>query len=181
MSGIFRDVHLLFRPAEHVRDYTVTTPVNFDENRAEVEVRINEAAGNPRITCELWDKDTLLGECAVEDGKASFPVEAPVLWNAEEPYQYILKIKTPDEILIQRVGIRTVDIKDGVVLINNRPVKFKGVNRHDSSPYTGAVVSRMDAMFDLRIMKEANINAIRTSHYPNAPWFPELCSEYGFI
>ena len=180
MSGIFRDVHLLFRPAEHVRDYTVATPVDFEKNRAEVEVRINEAAGNPRITCELWDKDNLLGECAVEDGKASFPVEAPVLWNAEEPYQYILKIKTPDEILIQRVGIRTVDIKDGVVLINNRPVKFKGVNRHDSSPYTGAVVSRMDAMFDLRIMKEANINAIRTSHYPNAPWFPELCSEYGF-
>ena len=60
---------------------------------------------NPRITCELWDKDNLLGECAVEDGKASCPVEAPVLCNAEEPYQYILKIKTPEEILIQRVGI----------------------------------------------------------------------------
>ena len=98
-----QDVHLLFRPAEHVRDYTVATPVDFEKNRAEVEVRINEAAGNPRITCELWDKDNLLGECAVEDGKASFPVEAPVLWNAEEPYQYILKIKTPEEILIQRV------------------------------------------------------------------------------
>lgn len=104
----------------------------------------------------------------------------PVLWNAEEPYQYTLKLRTPEEILVQKVGIRTISIKDGVVLINERPVKFKGVNRHDSSPYTGAVVSRVDAMFDLRIMKEANINAIRTSHYPNAPWFPQLCSEYGF-
>ena len=65
----------------------------------------------------------------------------------DRPYQYILKIKTPEEILIQRVGIRTVNIKDGVVLINNRPVKFKGVNRHDSSPYTGAVVSRMEDVY----------------------------------
>ena len=80
----------------------------------------------------------------------------------------------------QKVGIRTIAIEKGVVLINGRPVKFKGVNRHDSSPFTGAVVPKMDAMFDLRIMKEANINAIRTSHYPNAPWFPDLCNEYGF-
>ena len=100
----------------------------------------------------------------------------PVLWNAEEPYQYTLKLRTPEEILVQKVGIRTISIKDGVVLINERPVKFKGVNRHDSSPYTGAVVSCVDAMFDLRIMKEANINAIRTSHYPNAPWFPSCAA-----
>lgn len=180
MSGIFRDVHLVFRPKEYVRDFTVTTPVDFAENTARVEVKLDSIVGEPQVVCELWDKDTLLGECEAQDGSAAFTVEEPVLWNAEEPYQYTLKIRTPEELLVQKVGIRTISIKDGVVLINERPVKFKGVNRHDSSPYTGAVVSRVDAMFDLRIMKEANINAIRTSHYPNAPWFPQLCSEYGF-
>ena len=180
MSGIFRDVYLLLRPKERVRDYTVTTPVDFEKDSAQVRIRL-DAVGTPQVECALYDGETLLAQQAPDaDGTVSFTVEHPVLWNAEEPYLYTVKISTPEEVICQRVGIRTITIKNGVVLINEKPVKFKGVNRHDSSPFTGAVISKMDAMFDLRIMKEANINAIRTSHYPNAPWFPELCSEYGF-
>ena len=180
MSGIFRDVYLYLRPKAHVRDFTVTTPVDFEKNTAQVAVKL-ETAGNPEIVCRLYDGQTLLGEQTPDaEGKVSFEVAQPVLWNAEEPYLYLLKIVTPEEVIRQTVGIRTISIRNGVVLINEKPVKFKGVNRHDSSPFTGAVVSKVDAMFDLRIMKEANINAIRTSHYPNAPWFPELCSECGF-
>ncbi len=191
-SGIFRDVYLLIRPRERVRDYTVTTPVDFENNTAAVNVKF-ELVGAPEVTCQLLKDGQVIGEAAVKNGnrsdketgaeqewKISFPVEAPILWNAEEPYLYSLKIRTAEEVIVQKVGIRTVCVRNGVVLINETPVKFKGVNRHDSSPYTGTVISRMDAMFDLRMMKAANINAIRTSHYPNAPWFPELCNEYGF-
>ena len=180
MSGIFRDVYLYLRPKAHVRDFTVTTPVDFEKNTAQVQAKL-ETAGEPETVCRLYDGETLLGEQTPDaEGKVSFEVAQPVLWNAEEPYLYLLKIVTPEEVICQTVGIRTISIRNGVVLINEKPVKFKGVNRHDSSPFTGAVVSKVDAMFDLRIMKEANINAIRTSHYPNAPWFPELCSECGF-
>ena len=80
----------------------------------------------------------------------------------------------------RQVGIRSIEAKDRKIYLNGQPIKFKGVNRHDSSPYTGAAVTREDAIQDLTMMKQANINAIRTSHYPNAPWFPELCNEFGF-
>ena len=81
---------------------------------------------------------------------------------------------------MQKIGIRTVEIVDRKLLINGTSVKLKGVNRHDSNPYHGAAVTKEDALTDLRLMKEHNVNAIRTSHYPNAPWFSELCDEYGF-
>lgn len=180
MSGIFRDVYLLLRPKDRVRDYTVTTPADPEQRTARVDVRM-EMTGEPAVSCALLDGEDVLEEAAPDaKGCVSIPVENPVFWNAEEPYLYTLEIRTPEELIRQQVGIRTISIQNGVVLLNSQPVKFKGVNRHDSSPFTGAVVSRTDARFDLRIMKEANINAIRTSHYPNAPWFPELCNEYGF-
>lgn len=184
VSGIFRDVYLLNRPKERVRDFTVTTPVDFEQNKGYVNVKL-ELVGAPEVICQLYQENDLIGEeiaAAAENGlgEVEFCVENPVLWNAEVPYLYTLKIKTAEEVLIQKVGIRTVCVRDGVVLVNEKPVKFKGVNRHDSSPYTGAVVSRVDALFDLRMMKASNVNAIRTSHYPNAPWFPEMCNEYGF-
>ena len=109
-----------------------------------------------------------------------FTVEQPVLWNAEEPYLYTLELETEREKIVQKIGIRTVEIVDRKLLINGTSVKLKGVNRHDSNPYHGAAVTKEDALTDLRLMKEHNVNAIRTSHYPNAPWFSELCDEYGF-
>ena len=78
------------------------------------------------------------------------------------------------------MGIREIAVRDGVVELNGTPITFRGVNRHDSDPVTGSTISREQALKDLQLMKEHNINAIRTSHYPNAPWFPQLCSELGF-
>ena len=180
-SGIFRDVTLLFRPPVFVHDFTVRTPVDFREDRAEVEVRFDRVEGDMEIRCELADaRGGLVGAAVSRGDFVRIPVEHPALWNAETPRLYTLKLHTPGEMIVRKVGIRTIDVKDGVILINQKQVKFRGVNRHDSHPVKGAAVSREDAMRDLLLMKEHNINAIRTSHYPNAPWFPELCSVYGF-
>lgn len=82
---------------------------------------------------------------------------------------------------LPKVGLRHIEVKNGVMLFNGQAIKFKGVNRHDSDPKTGYVISREQALQDLRLMKQHNFNAIRTAHYPNAPWFTELCDEYGFM
>ena len=180
-SGIFRDVTLLFRPPVFVHDFTVRTPVDFEGDRAQVEVRFDRLEGGMEIRCELTDaRGGLIGAGVSEGEIVRIPVEHPTLWNAEAPYLYTLKIRTPGEMIARKVGIRTIAVKDSVILINGKQVKFKGVNRHDSHPVKGAAVSREDVMRDLLLMKEHNVNAIRTSHYPNAPWFPELCSAYGF-
>lgn len=181
-SGIFRDVNLLFRPAEFVQDFTVTTPVDFENNSANVEVCLDRVEGKPDICCELWDaKGNQIGTAAGKEGeKCCISVKNPVLWNAEQPCLYTLKIKTAQETITQKVGIRTIRVQDGSILINEKQVKIRGVNRHDSNPRTGATVTREDVIQDLKLMKEHNVNGIRTSHYPNAPWFVELCNEYGF-
>lgn len=193
MSGIFRDVYLIMRPrAGWIRDYTVTTPV-VNPQKAFVEVLIKEKGAFP-VTVTLTDAEGKeLGtaeavscvssqEKSQEETwkKAVIPVDDPILWNAEYPYRYQLTISGPEERICQDVGIRTIGVRDGVIQINGCPVKFKGVNRHDSDPVTGYTISREQAMVDLKLMKEHNINAIRTSHYPNAPWFPQLCDEFGF-
>ena len=109
-----------------------------------------------------------------------FPVKHPRLWSAETPYLYTLEIRTENEILHQNVGIREIHIESSVVKLNGRPIKIRGVNRHDSNAKTGYTISREQLEEDLKLMKAHNINAIRTSHYPNAPWFPEYCDRYGF-
>lgn len=180
-SGIFRDVDLIFRPQEFVFDFTVTTPVDLEHNSAAVEVRFDRVEGEPSIECELTDaQGNQLGVGFSKGETIRFLVNDPVLWNAEQPCQYGLKISTGDEVIGQKVGIRQISVQNAVIFINGKQVKFRGVNRHDSHPVTGATVTYEDVMKDLKLMKEHNINAIRTSHYPNAPWFPALCSEYGF-
>lgn len=181
MSGIFRDVYLLSRPAAQIRDYFVTTDLTEDRSQAEVRVRLQKTASALPVKLTLYTPDgTLISTVETESDNASFSLKNPILWNAESPRQYTLLMETAGEAIAQRVGIRRVENRDGVLLINGTPVKFRGVNRHDSDPVTGYVISRRQALQDLRLMKEHNINAIRTSHYPNAPWFPELCAEYGF-
>ena len=88
--------------------------------------------------------------------------------------------RTADEVIEQKVGISKIEIRDSVLYFNNVKIKLRGVNRHDSDPVTGYTISREQAKRDLFLMKQHNINAVRTSHYPNAPWFLQLCSEYGF-
>ncbi len=179
-SGIFRDVFLLFRPAEHLRDFTVTTPLNVDRTAASVDVAPLFSGTPFAVTYTLTDAADNIVATAVSDGAVSLAVSNPILWNAENPYLYTLTMETADERIAVAVGVRDVCRKDGILYINGQNVTFHGVNRHDSDPVTGPAVSKEQVMTDLRLMKEHNVNAIRTSHYPNAPWMPELCDRYGF-
>ena len=174
MSGIFRDVLLLTRPKSFVRDYTVRTFLK-DGGAGVVRVSV-EADGE--VLCDA-DKNPV-GEAVLTDGVYEFTVSNANLWTAETPYLYTLTISTADEVITQAVGIREVYIKDGIVYVNGQNLKFRGTNRHDSDPVTGYTISKEQAIRDLTLMKQFNFNAIRTSHYPNAPWFTELCDRYGF-
>ena len=179
MSGIFRDVMLLTRPKSFVRDYTVRTFLK-DGGAGVVRVSV-EADGEISPVLTLCDADkNPVGEAVLTDGVYEFTVSNAKLWTAETPYLYTLTISTADEVITQAVGIREVYIKDGVVYVNGQNLKFRGTNRHDSDPVTGYTISKEQAIRDLTLMKQFNFNAIRTSHYPNAPWFTELCDRYGF-
>ena len=179
MSGIFRDVLLLTRPKSFVRDYTVRTFLK-DGGAGVVRVSV-EADGEVSPVLTLCDADkNPVGEAVLTDGVYEFTVSNAKLWTAETPYLYTLTISTADEVITQAVGIREVYIKDGVVYLNGQNLKFRGTNRHDSDPVTGYTISKEQAIRDLTLMKQFNFNAIRTSHYPNAPWFTELCDRYGF-
>ena len=179
MSGIFRDVLLLTRPKSFVRDYTVRTFLK-DGGAGVVRVSV-EADGEVSPVLTLCDADkNPVGEAVLTDGVYEFTVSNAKLWTAETPYLYTLTISTADEVIPQAVGIREVYIKDGIVYVNGQNLKFRGTNRHDSDPVTGYTISKEQAIRDLTLMKQFNFNAIRTSHYPNAPWFTELCDRYGF-
>ena len=180
MSGIFRDVYLIARPQAFLRDYFVKESFAPDFSHAQVTVELMPE-GKLDLTASLYAPDgTLVSTCEHPKDSAVLEVPAPVLWNAEHPAQYTLVLETPDECIVQMVGLRKIEVVDGVVYLNGVNIKFRGVNRHDSDPVTGYTISREQALLDLALMKRHNVNAIRTSHYPNAPWFLQMCSEYGF-
>lgn len=179
MSGIFRDVYILTRPQAHLRDFFVHT--DLADGAGTVAVDLTFAGGEvPASLALLSPAGEEIGRQQAKDGKARFAVENPLPWTAETPALYTLIIEAGGEVIRQRVGIRTVKVKDGVVLINDAPIKFRGVNRHDSDPVTGFAITREQMIRDMRLMKAHNVNAIRTSHYPNSPWMVELADEYGF-
>ncbi len=168
MSGIFRDVYILTRPEKHIRDYTVTTDISG-------KICVDIDADMP-VMLELYD-----GHKKFYSGtEREITIENPILWNAEQPHLYTLYLITEKEVIKEKVGIREIRIEDGILLLNNKPVKMKGVNRHDSDPVTGYTISREQAKRDLILMKQHNINALRTSHYPNSGWFMQMCDELGF-
>ena len=168
MSGIFRDVYILNRPEKHIRDYKIETDISGI-------IRVSYDSNTPVEFIAENEKGQLYSGHDTE-----IIINNPVLWNAEYPYLYTLYLVTEDEVIRERVGFREITADDGVLLLNNKPVKMKGVNRHDSDPVTGYTISREQAKKDLMLMKRHNINAVRTSHYPNAPWFTQMCDEYGF-
>jgi beta-galactosidase len=177
-SGIFRDVSVLTRPEQHIRDYFVHTRIMED---CSAEIQIDAAPETLPFEIILLGPDGVeLARKNAAAHTAAFRIKDPLLWNAEQPRLYTLLIHGGDEWILQRVGIREVVVKDGVIMLNGTPLRLNGVNRHDSDPVTGAAISREQALRDLALMKRHNINAIRTSHYPNAPWFPQLCDQYGF-
>lgn len=178
LSGIFRDVYVLSRPAERLEDYRIATRLSGDNSRAELEFTPVGISAH----CRLADMTgaTVAEFDAAAGATARVEISAPQLWNAERPYLYSLTITAGEEVIGEQVGFRSVTAENGVVKINGVPVKFRGVNRHDSYPDTGyyAPVDRM--LKDLTLMKRHNINAVRTSHYPNAPQFYQLCDRLGF-
>jgi beta-galactosidase len=190
LSGIFRDVYLTSRPVTHVRDIAVVTDLDDAYQDATLKVDV-EFAGNRAghsVEVLLLDKDgekVVQGEIAGAESSLTLPVANPRKWNAEAPYLYTLQLSLKDaagnttEVIPQRIGFREVEMKDGIYRLNGVPIKFKGVNRHEHNPETGQVVTRETMIRDIKLFKEFNINAVRTSHYPNATMWYDLCDEYG--
>lgn len=180
MSGIFRDVYVLYRPQNHITDYFVTEKLSDDYTRAMLRVRIDFLNHMEGVKYALLDRDKTIAAGTSDDGSIVITVDHPALWNAENPCLYTLKLTSCGETITEKVGFRDIKTVNGVVLVNGMNIKMKGVNRHDSDPYTGYTISVEQMKRDLSLMKQNNINAIRTSHYPNAPIFTRLCDEYGF-
>ena len=186
-SGIYRDVYLYTVPEVHVYDLQI---------RAIPDETLSTAA--LEIGTDTWGKGTVKitlskdGETVIEDKKAldgeeiySWKVEDPVLWSAEDPQLYDLVLEVYNEagelqeVVPQKVGFRRFEMKDGIMTMNGKRIVFKGVNRHEFSSVSGRHVSEEELRKDLKIMKQNNINAIRTCHYPDASLIYQLCDEYG--
>ena len=182
MSGIFRDVYLLARPEKGIRDYFVKAAPDASYQNGEVSIAITWNDGEPQEgTAKLFDTENhLVAEAAFGGDTVQMHVKDAHLWNAEEPYLYTLVLETAGEVITDHVGIREIHAKDGVLYLNGVKIKFHGTNRHDSDPVTGFAISLAQIKKDLKVMKEHNINAIRTSHYPNAPYCYQLYDRLGF-
>jgi beta-galactosidase len=182
-SGIFRDVYLLARDKNHVRDVFNKQYLSEDFKAAALKCEV-ETVGSCEVKAELRDAEGKLvaGGSAAVSGKGTIELEVkdPVLWNAEAPYLYKLYVTSGEEVLLFNTGFRKVEVKDGVFMINGKAIKLKGVNRHDSHPELGQTIPVNHMIKDLMIMKRHNVNTVRTSHYPNDPRFLDLCDEYGF-
>ena len=188
MNGIFRDVYLLHRPEQCIEDYFITTDIHGSTAGVAVRLRYYDSAVATRIT--LYDAaDTMVGSVTPVEAPddAAFPYHAeitvvdPTLWNAEQPYLYTLVLDTPCETITDRVGIREVHVANNQIYVNGQSIKFHGVNRHESDPVTGYAVGFEQTKKDLLMIKKHNFNAIRTSHYPDVPYFYQLCDQYGFF
>ena len=181
MSGIFRDVYLLARPKGHVGDISVKTKLASDYRTADITLDLESPVAGDAIV-SLFDPsgDKLFATMADDNGHAVITINEPNLWSAEYPELYTLIIESANEFITIPVGIRECGIKNGVFRFNGRAIKLKGVNRHDFNYKNGYVCSYEDMKKDLILMKRHNINAIRTSHYPNDPRFFELCDKMGF-
>lgn len=159
------------------------------DSNIDIEVTILDADGSicssscvKHEICAQGDANTNAAEikAAASSSSITLSIDSPVLWNAEKPYLYTVIIRCAGEVITDRIGIREITIENKIVYINGMPIKFHGVNRHDSDPVTGFTISREQIIRDMSLMKQHNVNAIRTSHYPNVPYFYELCDEYGF-
>lgn len=203
LSGIFRDVQLLSLPKVRITDYSVRTI--FDRHHENATLKLNAFVQNDgtetihahQVLFSLYDAaDTLATRplngvisnlTSGQEGavRVEMPVEKPKKWSAEEPNLYFLTIQLMDadgkviEAFSQRVGFRDVRVYNGQLLVNNKPITIKGVNRHEFDPESGRAITRESMIEDIKLMKQHNINAVRTSHYPNTPEWYDLCDEYG--
>lgn len=168
-NGIFRDIYVLEREKNHIKDIDIRT----QENK-KILVKADRKAN-----VKLYDGDELIGE---KNGTlCTFNVKKPKLWTAETPYLYTVVLTRGEEVIEQKVGIRSIKVSEKYeLLINGKPVKLKGINHHDTMINKGYCMSDEDMMHDLELMKELNMNCIRTSHYPPHPKFVGMCDEMGF-
>lgn len=187
MSGIFRDVYLVNRPENVVYDYFTTTEIQEEQAVITVQASYQGKAVPTKLTLydaehkEIASRVFQENTGTVYTHKAVIVVKEPNLWNPEQPYLYTLVLETEGEVITDRIGLREICVKDAVLYVNGTAIKFKGVNRHDSDPVTGFVIGLEQMKKDLQMMKESNFNAVRSSHYPNVPYFYQLCDEYGFF
>lgn len=181
LSGIFREVYLLARGRERMNDVFIKSYVSDDFTRAELRVEARLS-----MPCDIKYRLVSPDGMKVSEGvsgcdKFSIEIKSPVLWNDEQPRLYELWLTVGDETVLFDTAVRRFEIKDGVCLLNGRAVKARGINRHDSHPVTGHAVTMDDMINDIMLIKRANCNMIRTSHYPNDPRFVELCDKYGLM
>lgn len=198
LSGIFRDVYLTSSAQTDIFDVFCKTSFdsNYENSELTVETLIKNTSSREdkcSVCCELYDgkqlllsdkKESVVSSASESNLDFSFSVKSPKKWSAETPYLYNLIMTLTDSsgrqtVKIVRVGFRCVERKGGNILINGKPVMFKGVNRHDFHPDEGRVVPLESMRKDIELMKLYNVNAVRTSHYPNDKRFYELCDEYG--
>ncbi|MDM5329108.1 glycoside hydrolase family 2 TIM barrel-domain containing protein [Neobacillus sp. CF12] len=190
-SGIFRDVYLYTVPEIHVADLHVRPELDstFTRGTLSVDLKIQGSAAS-KITAELVDRKgghVQTAEAEKVDGKWSLtmPVEQPALWSAENPYLYKLFIQIYNEagslveVVPQKIGFRRFELVNKIMHLNGERIVFKGVNRHEFNPRHGRAITKEDMIWDIKTLKRHNINAVRTSHYPNQTYWYELCDEYG--
>ncbi len=185
-NGIFRDVYLLNRPVNMLWDYFITNKL--EQGSATVTVRTKTLPEDASVQISLYDPcGKLVASAKAEEcdddhfcQSADLTVIEPLLWNAEQPNLYTIVLETEGETIVDYVGLREICIKDCVVYLNGVPVKFRGVNRHESDPVKGYVIDVEQTKRELKLLKEYNFNGIRTSHYPSHPVFYHLCDRYGF-
>jgi beta-galactosidase len=194
ISGITRDCYLIARNPLHIYDFLVNTKLenNYKTARLETTIDLNKQSN---ATCyavvELKDGAKTIGQdrISIKPGtrtiKTSVLVNNPKLWSAEIPNLYQMYIKLFDsenrliEVIPHKIGFRDIKISNGLLLVNNQPILIKGVNRHETDPITGQTISKEAMLRDVKLMKQFNINAVRTSHYPNDEFWYRLCDEYG--
>ena len=180
MSGIFRDVYILKRPKQAISDYHIKTRIEDMLAKVEIEMKFYSPL-NVKISIEDRNGAVVALGSIAEAGTAVLEIASPELWNTENPYLYKLILETENEVIVDHIALRKIEIKDQVIYLNGQKIKFRGVNRHDSDPVTGFTINTEQITTDLTLMKQHNFNAIRSSHYPNAPFFYEMCDKYGFM
>lgn len=201
MAGIFRDVYLIGQPQVHVHDLTVVT--EFDENYCDAELQVscdlNNISATPvaglQLHAQLFDGEKCIAEQSLDALSVQnsaicqflIPVKQPKQWNAEHPNLYLLLLTLRNnhgeiiEVVPQQVGFRDIKVRDGLFYVNGRYLKLHGVNRHDHDCLKGRAVDMARVERDIILMKQHNINSVRTAHYPNDPRFYALCDQYGLF
>lgn len=184
MTGIFRDVYLIKRPQVRLIDFYTKQVFYGNDAAVQFNVDLDFASEGGDVQLKLVAPDgcvTVKSSAKIQKNvKLEFLLDAPTLWNAEQPNLYTLYIILPNEVIAQKIGFRHISVEKGVLKVNHQPIKLRGVNRHDTDPVTAYTVSREHIIRDFTLMKRNNINAVRTAHYQNSPIVIEIANEMGF-